>query len=156
MTGRTPTPTKLKELQGTARKDRVISNEMDPPAVSLPSAPDWMSEYARQEWFIVTAELEALGILTNLDLSLLSMYCEHVSDYRRAREQLNQNYDLVVETPNGALQPNPLLGIMNKASDIALKIAGQFGFTPAARTRIGTPQKPEEDEFDKWLRSAGR
>ncbi|GAB3327849.1 phage terminase small subunit P27 family [Larkinella ripae] len=148
-------PTEIKKLQGTARADRTLGNEMQPTSVSLPQAPDWLSEFAKEEWYVVTSELEALGMLTKVDLFMLSNYCQQCGIIRQANEQMQNDpdwSDLVIATPNGALQPNPLLGIINKASDIVLKIAGQFGFTPSARTRIGVQKKiEEEDPFEAFL-----
>ena len=127
----------------------------------MPMPPDWLTDYAKDEWYTQTHELEALKILSTMDLSMLAMYCQQVGIFRQAQEELfstdtyGTESGLVITTPNGALQPNPLLGIANKASDIALKIASQFGFTPSARTRIGTFGKDEpEDELDKLLRES--
>ena len=152
----------MKELQGTKRADRSLSNEISPAPITMPTPPDWLTDYAKDEWYNQTCELEALKILSTLDLSMLAMYCQQVGIFRQAQEELFKpsaglgvdfEPGLVVTTPNGALQPNPLLGIANKAADIALKIASQFGFTPSARTRIGTFGKDEpEDELEKLLR----
>ncbi|MFD1141850.1 phage terminase small subunit P27 family [Larkinella insperata] len=145
-------PDNIKKLQGTLRTDRLLRNAVNPSAVSLPPAPDWLSEYAKEEWQLMTHELEQLRILTNMDLSTLAMYCVQVGIVRKANEQLrSMDYALTVETPNGHLQTNPLLTIINKASEVALKIAGQFGFSPSARTRIGTPDQAEDDPFENYL-----
>ncbi|MBD2704179.1 phage terminase small subunit P27 family [Spirosoma sp. BT702] len=118
----------------------------------MPTPPEWLTDYAKDEWYTQTAELEALRILSTMDLSMLAMYCQQVGIFRQAQEEMKrEGNELVVTTPNGALQPNPLLGIANKAADLALKIAGQFGFTPSARTRIGTPVKEEEDPLAELL-----
>lgn len=150
--GRPPKPTQIKKLQGTDQPCRTLKNEMQPEAISLPECPAWLNDYAQDEWYIVTGELEALKMLSAMDIAMLASYCQQIAIIRIANEQLkSEDYALVVDTPNGALQPNPLLGIINKATDVALKIAGQFGFTPAARTRIRVPEKPPEDPFTNYL-----
>ncbi|GAB3324297.1 phage terminase small subunit P27 family [Larkinella ripae] len=149
-------PTVIKQLQGTDQPCRTNKNEVQPKTVSMPTPPDWLSEFGKDEWWIVTSELEALGLLTAMDLAMLATYCQQCGIIRRANEQMQNDpdfNDLVVTTPNGALQPNPLLGIINKATDVALKIAGQFGFTPSARTRLSAPVKKEEDPLEALLRS---
>ncbi|MBD2705597.1 phage terminase small subunit P27 family [Spirosoma sp. BT702] len=145
-------PTVIKQLQGTAQPSRILQNEVKPQAVTMPTPPDWLSDYAKDEWYTQTLEMESLGILSVMDLSMLAMYCQQVGIFRQAQEEMKDE-ELVVTTPNGALQPNPLLGIANKASDSALKIASQFGFTPSARTRIGAnPTQKEEDPLEALLK----
>lgn len=154
MAGRPATPTKIKKLKGTDQPCRILKNEINPAHITLPSPPDWLHDYAKDEWYIVTQELEALQILSKMDLSMLATYCHQIATIREATQQLvTSGFDMVLETPNGALQPNPLLGIINKSTDVALKIAGQFGFTPAARTRIGAPGVKQKDPFDEFLGS---
>ena len=147
-TGRPPKPTAIKALQGTDRRDRSLHGEVKPAHVTMPTPPEWLSEYGQDEWYIQTGELEALKLLSQMDLSMLAIYCQQVGIYRQAHNEM-VGETLVVETPNGAYQPNALLGIANKAADLALKIAGQFGFTPSARTRLGNPQPMQKDQFDE-------
>ena len=56
--GRKKTPTVLKEMQGTARADRVLDNEMQVDLVShLPEAPELLSTIGVEEWYKVTSQL---------------------------------------------------------------------------------------------------
>jgi P27 family predicted phage terminase small subunit len=155
ITGRPTLPQKLKELRGTNQPSRINKNELEVESVSMPTPPEWLSEFARDEWYIVTSELDALQILSSMDLSMLAIYCQQIGIYRECQGEI-QKGSLVVDTPNGFYQPSPYLGIANKAADIALKIAGQFGFTPAARSRIGAPKPSEKDPFDAYMEAGQR
>jgi P27 family predicted phage terminase small subunit len=55
-------------------------------------------------------------------------------------------------TTKGNLIQNPLVGIANKAMADMVRYAAEFGMTPSARTRLGTPaavrpRDPAEDYF---------
>ena len=154
MDGRPNTPTVIKELRGTDRPDRVLGNQMNPkPLKTLPQPPDQLRSdaLAKDVWFETTGELEALEMLTAVDLRLLAQYCREVSRYWKAQEKLDDEGE-VIKAHNGYPMPNPWLGVANQALDRALKIAGQYGFTPAARTRIGTPKGTSKDEFEEYLK----
>ncbi|MVM31181.1 phage terminase small subunit P27 family [Spirosoma sp. HMF4905] len=153
MIGRPNTPTELKRLQGTARSDRVLPDQMAPePLQTLPSPPEQLegNALAKQVWYETTAALEALKMLTVVDMRLLATYCAEVSRYWKAQEQLALEGE-VITSHNGYPMPNPWMGIGNQALDRALKIAGQYGFTPSARTRIGMGQVKERDEFEEAM-----
>jgi hypothetical protein len=48
--GRKKTPTRVKELQGTLKAERVLDNEMSVSLVqSIPEAPEWLSEIGKKE-----------------------------------------------------------------------------------------------------------
>jgi phage terminase small subunit len=38
---------------------------------------------------------------------------------------------------------SPYVAIANRQAEIMMRIASEFGFTPASRSRIATPSKPE-------------
>jgi phage terminase small subunit len=39
------------------------------------------------------------------------------------------------------------VSIANRQTEIMMRIASEFGFTPASRSRIATPAPPENDLF---------
>jgi phage terminase small subunit len=65
----------------------------------------------------------------------------------------------MVKTPNGYLAQSPYMAILNKQAEIMLRIASEFGFTPASRSRIFSFSKSnsmllenvdEPDELTNW------
>ncbi|MFC3616081.1 phage terminase small subunit P27 family, partial [Lutimaribacter marinistellae] len=64
--GPKPKPTRLKLLQGTARKHRLARAEPEPETVS-PTPPDHLAGPALEEWGRVVAEMVRLGIMSRLD-----------------------------------------------------------------------------------------
>jgi phage terminase small subunit len=43
---------------------------------------------------------------------------------------------------------SPYIAIANRQADIMLRIASEFGFTPAGRSRIAAPSPTEPSLFD--------
>lgn len=122
---------------------------MKPASITLPQPPNYLEKDAKEEWFRVTAELAALKILTNVDISLLAAFCQEVALYRKAIKKMRGKE--VITAMNGTMMPNPWVGIAHKALDAANKLSAKYGFTPADRTRIGTPPAKEEDPFDQFM-----
>jgi len=54
-----------------------------------------------------------------------------------------QKYGTMVKSPNGYPTQSPYVAIANRQAEMMLCIAGEFGFTPAARTRNFTFSKSQ-------------
>lgn len=127
-------PTALRKAQGNPGK--VKGNKTEPqPTIIIPTAPANMSEFARQEWERITPILYRIGLLSEIDAVALAMYCDAVSTWRQAKEQLAIE-GLTIITTNGNVIQNPVLGIRNKSMELAHKFLVQFGMTPASRTNV--------------------
>jgi phage terminase small subunit len=53
-----------------------------------------------------------------------------------------------VKSPNGYPIQSPYIAIANRQAEIMMRIASEFGFTPASRSRIATPSPAEPSLFD--------
>jgi P27 family predicted phage terminase small subunit len=99
--------------------------------------PAYLTEYALEEWRRLAPELHALGLLMELDLTTFAVYCDAVAQWRRATEGL---------AAAGGDPTCPLMRVVQDAGRHLLKVAGEFGLTPVARSRIkssltGSPSK---------------
>ena len=142
--GRKKIPTKIKELQGTVKAERMMENEMKVSLVqNIPKAPKWLSVIGKNEWIKVCSELYNKRMLHQIDLLLLEAYCNAISLHIETEQHLRINGRIQEFTnPDGTLkhtQALPHQKIANDALDRALKIATQFGFTPSARSSINQP-----------------
>jgi P27 family predicted phage terminase small subunit len=142
--GRKKTPTRVKELQGTLKAERVLDNEMSVSLVqSIPEAPEWLSEIGKKEWIKVCVELFNKQMLHQIDLRLLEAYCNAISLHIETEIHLRKTGRIQeFKNPDGTVkhtQAVPHQKIANDALDRALKIATQFGFTPSARSSINQP-----------------
>lgn len=113
---------------------------------TLPAAPDWLNEYAQDEWYIVATQLQKMGVLSEVDKGLLAGYCQNIGVYQKAQRILATG-GWTNETHNGFEVPSPWVAIGNKALDIAAKLGVQFGLTPSSRTRIPQPKPKEANPF---------
>ena len=146
MRGRRPKPTRLKLLTGNPGKRPL--NEREPePEPSVPDCPPELGPVARREWDRLVGELGKLRILTNLDRAALASYCGAYALWAEAMEQI-QKYGSMVKSPSGYPQQSPYLAIANRQAEIMMRIASEFGFTPASRGRLSTPLERTPGLFD--------
>ena len=154
MRGRKKTPTKLKELKGSLRKCREVSNEMQTTnVVSMPQAPSFLNQHGADEWDLVTNELANIKMLHLTDLSILAAYCNEIGIYREIAQELQGNFTEQTVDKDGRLRASkisPKYKVMQNALQNAMKIATQFGFTPSARASLSMPEQDEErtDDFN--------
>ena len=89
--GRKKLPTKIKQLQGTAKSERLLDNEMQVALVQkIPLAPEWLSEIGKREWIKVCTELFNKQMLHQIDLSLLEAYCNAISLHLETEQMLRE------------------------------------------------------------------
>jgi len=154
MRGRKKTPTKLKELKGSLRKCREVSNEMQTTnVVSMPEAPSFLNQHGADEWDLVTNELANIKMLHLTDLSILAAYCNEIGIYREIAQELQGNFTEQTVDKDGRLRSSkiaPKYKVMQNALQNAMKIATQFGFTPSSRASLSMPDQDEErtDDFN--------
>jgi len=146
MRGRKPKPTRLKVIAGNPGK-RALNRREPNPAISVPECPAELSPAAQVEWQRLVDELAELNMLTNLDRVALATYCEAYSLWREAIAAVRR-YGTMVKSPSGYPMQSPYLAIANKQAEIMMRIASEFGLTPASRSRIAVPIEPEPTLFD--------
>jgi hypothetical protein len=54
----------------------------------------------------------------------------------------------MVKSPSGYPMQSPYVAIANKQAEIMIRIAAEFWFTPASRSRISLPKEREPTLFD--------
>lgn len=111
--------------------------------------PAFLGKEGKNEWERVTVELDSMGILATADRAALVAYCEAWEEFVALLAKVREEGPVVYTDKNNAIQ-NPVLGAKNKAAERVLKIACQFGMTPAARTKIEATEGNDEDAFAKF------
>lgn len=97
--------------------------------------PPELAPAARQEWHQIVAELTRLGVLSSFDRGPLAAYCNAYAGFMEAIAMV-EKHGAVIKSPNGFPVQSPYLTLANKHESTMLRIAEQFGFTPASRRRI--------------------
>src|SRR6185312_26534 len=137
MRGRRPKPSRIKILAGNPGKRPMNTNEPRPEPM-VPDCPAELGPTARQEWERLATELGKLRILTALDRAALAAYCNAYGLWAEATEAI-QKYGTMVKSPTGYPIQSPYVSIANRQAEIMMRIASEFGFTPASRSRISAP-----------------
>jgi P27 family predicted phage terminase small subunit len=149
MPGPRPTPIPLKLLRGNPGK-RPLKRGFEPPLPPLP--PDFLTGDAREEWDRIAPGLHLFGLLTAMDVMPLAAYCVAFARWKTTLETFDKMaandpvmHGLLVKGSEGQPRGNPLLQIAGEAARDMLRFASEFGFTPAARSRISAGVGPPTD-----------
>ena len=96
--------------------------------------------------------MEAMGILTEIDMAAFAGYCQSYARWKEAEEFITR-HGAIVKTPSGYWQQVPQVSIAQQYLKDMHKFAEQFGLTPASRSRIVADVQKNEyiDEMDKLL-----
>jgi P27 family predicted phage terminase small subunit len=146
MRGRRPKPTRLKVLTGNPGKHPLNSNEPRP-EIAMPDCPLELGPVARREWDRLAAQLGPLRMITHLDRAALATYCAAYALWTEATQAI-QTYGAMVKSPSGYPVQSPYVSIANRQTEIMMRIASEFGFTPASRSRITAPAAAQPSLFD--------
>ena len=147
----TKTPTKIKKLTGTDRKDRSPVNEMMPKEVdSIDVKGQLINKYADDIWMKLNRNLSELGMLNEIDQELLMSYCNEMGVYFDCMAKVKVEGYTQQSHANGEIISN-YMKIGNTALQNAIKLRDKFGFNPAARTKIEMPTKKPSDNIGGLL-----
>jgi phage terminase small subunit len=168
--GPKPLPANVHLLRGNPSK-KPIADLVDgfQPEVEIPGCPRHLLPEARKEWRRITPELERYGLISKLDRSALSLYCQAWARWVWAEEQLQRAqaaaasamaeaaekgvpYEggdgITVATPNGHMTYSPHWVISNKAMEQVNKYLASFGLDPASRGRVAPSSVRQKSLFD--------
>ncbi len=142
--GPAPKPTALRVIEGNRGHRPIAKNEPKPTPI-LPTRPAWLLPEAKREWSRVVAELAQMGILTLVDRAALAAYCQAYARAVEAERAIRKKG--LTFTMKGYIQQRPEVAIANRAWQMVRAFASEFGFTPAARTRIQVSKNPEDEDW---------
>lgn len=134
--GRKPLPSAIKRLEGDRGKGRRPLNENEPvPPKGIIKCPTWLLPEAKREWKRLAPSLEAMGVLTPWDVENFAAYCQAYARWKEAEEFITQ-HGSIFKTPSGYVQQVPQVSIAQQNLKIMQSLGGEFGLTPATRSRI--------------------
>jgi len=140
-------PTKLKKLEGNPGQYPLNDREPEPTTGCTP--PDWLTDGALAEWRRVYPELESLGLATVVDQAALACWCTAVDNLARATSALVPTTDNpmpeIQTAPSGYECVSGAELMRRQAMKDIRAFCQEFGFSPAARSRILVPEKADDD-----------
>ena len=96
----------------------------------------------------------SMGLLTIWDIDSFSAYCQAYARWREAEEFITQ-HGSIFKTPSGYVQQVPQVSIAQQNLKIMQSLAGEFGLSPATRSRIiaagGMSDKTSDDPMEQLL-----
>jgi P27 family predicted phage terminase small subunit len=151
MRGRKALPKNVHKLHGSFREDRHGGGIQV--AAVLPEPPERLPEVGQEEWRRIAPELHKVGLLSNLDLTALEMYCRLFCRWLAAEKELEGDDSLVMKTKTGYQAQSAYLNIANACIKQMQSIMGEFGMTPATRARMkAMVEQPKQlDLFDEFM-----
>ncbi len=132
---RTSQPEPEQPIGADGLSDTVDQGASSTETVPTPmECPPELPPVARDEWNRIVGELIALGVLSKFDRGPLAIYCGAFAMWIEAMDALQQ-FGTMIKSPSGYPVQSPYVAIANRQAEMMLRIAGEFGFTPAARSR---------------------
>ena len=147
--GPPPKPTHLHLINGNpSKKPRHQLTDQVTPEISIPKSPTHLLPLAKKEWARIAPQLETIGLITEMDMAALAVYCQAYARWASAESKLKKmgGDGLIEETPSGYKQMSVLLQISNRAVEQMHKFMGEFGMSPSSRSRVTA--SPQIDMFD--------
>lgn len=111
-----------------------VTEAKEPATSRILECPQELGPQARQEWDRIVGELTSKGILSTFDRGPLAAYCVAFALAMEAAEMVHK-HGAMIKSPNNFPMQSPYLSHLNKQTEIMFRIAAEFGFTPASRSR---------------------
>lgn len=135
MAAHKPKPTRMKILEGNPGRRPLPENEVQPLIDDvLPKAPEYLSEPAKKEWYVMGEKLHRLGLLTQIDYPAFAIYCQSYGHWVEAEEAVEKT-GFVIRTTTGKVIESPMVSISKRSMRLAHKFLSEFGMTPRAPGR---------------------
>ena len=150
--GPRPKQEQLKLLAGNPGKRPMNGGE---PQFSVPgrmlNVPDYLDERAGEIWRELGKRLLDAGLFTTVDKYALGMFCAVAGRWMEAEEALQLRGPILTSGETGNLYQNPYLHVVNRAWDQMRQMFGEFGLTPAERSRLTVGGQEDEPSLAEQL-----
>jgi len=147
MRGRKPVPTALKIARGNPGQRKLPEDEPQPSTAIDLSVPAILADDpgARAEWEATAPRLHRVGLLTEVDLDALTLYCATFARWKAAERHLQAHGLTVMVGKKKQPIVSPYLVISMKAQAQCRALLIEFGLTPVSRARVHVPKKDSGD-----------
>jgi P27 family predicted phage terminase small subunit len=143
-TGKTSKASKVARME-SEKALKVNTNEL--------RAPEWLPDLAAVEFDRVVDNANQVGMLDNLDLSILAIYADNYCRYIEASKQLAKKGP-VTKAKSGYQMPSPWVSILNQSAKNIFTCSAKLGLAVTDRLKLIVPVK-EEKEVNKFIKFLG-
>lgn len=147
--GRKPQPTALKLLRGNPGKGP-INREEPAFSVRLPAPPAELTARAKNIWRRDGKQLLEAGVFTRIDIAAFAAFCVSYARWLDCQRELTRAGSVIYKDASGNYALHPLLKVARDAQAEFLRVASEFGMTPAMRTRIRVGKADDTPIDREW------
>jgi P27 family predicted phage terminase small subunit len=147
MRGRKKTPAMIHHLHGNPGR-RPINDQEPKPETGVPKKPDFLSATAKKYWNYHAKRLDKAGILSKVDLGILSAYVTALATLDKAEKMLAE--DGYTQDTESGKKKSPWILIAKEARDQIRSIGSELGVTASSRARIKVETKKTPDAFEAY------
>ena len=159
--GKPPTPTPILKARGSRWANGREGEPVPPPG--RPPCPVFLAGEAKREWHRTTKALDRMGILARCDVAVLASYCQAWAQFAELTAKLNEtrpgvNGELVRTFGVGTKEWRFVAAAQRETVDQIIRLAGQLGLSPSARTRIRAADQTKDggDSVSGFARPRGQ
>ena len=141
-------PSKLKLLQGTARKSRTNPNEPKPSGI-LPTPPEHLSGGEAEKFMVLRGYIESMGIASIEDVDALANLASvlvEIEEDQVLLHSLGSPY-YVPNPETGMIRAHPAVNRIQVGRQRAQALLGEFGLTPATRSKVSASKAGDINPF---------
>tara|TARA_R100000329_G_scaffold87160_1_gene73408 strand:- start:4971 stop:5444 length:474 start_codon:yes stop_codon:yes gene_type:complete len=136
-------PTEIKKQRGTIRKDRENPKEpvLDP---VIPPIPTWLSKDGQKAFVELSNLLFDMKVLTEADSLSLTLLCDSYSEYKKAKEVVNElgtTMEVTSREGNTKSVIRPEVQVANQSFVRVFQLLKEFGLTPSSRAKVNAIEK---------------
>lgn len=146
--GRKKLPDQIKKLRGTDKPSRMNDTVPDMSINQLPAAPAMLNRHGKRVYKSIGQYLLDVRILNEVNLAMFTAFCREYGVYWEAEESMKELSDRWEEsfdrTGNEKTSPSARQTISKESLRLALKIAVEFGLTPASITNLVFEKKQKK------------
>lgn len=136
-------PLALRVLHGDPKKSRTDLVEPNARPVMHADPPAWMDAGDAALWEEVIEELDAMGIIRQVDLYIVAAFVRAYRTFEKAT-LLIQRTDVIIKGQKGNLVRNPAVAVQRDAMNMVRLMGRELGMSPAARTMMAV--RPGADD----------
>ena len=163
MSGPPKTPTHLRLVRGNPSKRPINENEPKP-AAGVPPTPKHFDKQGKYWFKRMADELDALGVMSQLDARALELLVEVYTEYRHHCDTLErEGYTYAVYSDEDPDEGKEREIRMIKAHPAAIMKAdawkrlramlGEFGMTPASRSKVNAKGSDAVDPLAEFMKA---
>lgn len=163
MSGPPKTPTHLRLVRGNPSKRPINKNEPQPPK-GVPPVPKHFDKQGKYWFKRMAEELDAIGVISQLDARALELLVEAYTEYRHHCETLDrEGYTYAVYSDDDddegkereirMIKPHPAAMMKADAWKRLRAMLAEFGMTPSSRSKVSKDKPDDDDLLSQFLNS---